>query len=119
MKNYIVFDLEWNQGEAPVTENGKTLIFEIIEIGAVKLNEKKEKVGEFSRLIKPQVFKQMHRITGKLIRAVIFEVCCEDLVDNLLEIIFVFMSPASVLTVSIKVLVDELIKVQFAHEFLY
>ncbi len=67
MKNYIVFDLEWNQGEAPVTENGKTLIFEIVEIGAVKLNEKKEKVGEFSRLIKPQVFKQMHRITGKLI----------------------------------------------------
>ena len=65
--NYIVFDLEWNQGEAPVTVNGKTLTFEIVEIGAVKLNEKREKIGEFSRLIKPQVHSQMHRITGKLI----------------------------------------------------
>ena len=65
--NYIVFDLEWNQGEAPVTVNGKTLTFETVEIGAVKLNEKREKIGEFSRLIKPQVHSQMHRITGKLI----------------------------------------------------
>ncbi len=66
-KNYIVFDLEWNQGNAPVTQNGKTLSFEIVEIGAVKLNENKEKIGEFSRLIKPQIHKHMHRITGKLI----------------------------------------------------
>lgn len=65
--NYIVFDLEWNQGDAPVTVEGKTLTFEIVEIGAVKLNENKEKIGEFSRLIKPQVHKHMHRITGKLI----------------------------------------------------
>ena len=62
-KNYIVFDLEWNQGDAAVVENGKTLVFEIVEIGAIKLNEKKEKVGEFSRLIKPRVYKQMHKIT--------------------------------------------------------
>ncbi len=67
MSNYIVFDLEWNQGEAPVTVGDKTLAFEIVEIGAVKLNEKREKIGEFSRLIKPQVHKEMHRITGKLI----------------------------------------------------
>ena len=67
MSNYIIFDLEWNQGEAPVTVDGKTLSFEIVEIGAVKLNEEKKKVGEFSRLIKPQIHKQMHKITGKLI----------------------------------------------------
>ncbi len=67
MRNYIVFDLEWNQGDAPVEKNGKMLNFEIVEIGAVKLNSKKEKIGEFSRLIKPQVHLQMHRITGKLI----------------------------------------------------
>ena len=67
MSNYIVFDLEWNQGDAPVTRDGKTLAFEIVEIGAVKLNEKREKTGEFSRLIKPQIHKHMHRITGKLI----------------------------------------------------
>ena len=67
MGNYIVFDLEWNQGEAPVTIDGKTLSFEIVEIGAVKLNEKRVKIGEFSKLIKPKVHKQMHKITGKLI----------------------------------------------------
>jgi inhibitor of KinA sporulation pathway (predicted exonuclease) len=67
MGNYIVFDLEWNQGDAPVTKDGKTLVFEIVEIGAVKLNEKREKIGEFSRLIRPQVHHHMHRITGKLI----------------------------------------------------
>ncbi len=67
MSNYIVFDLEWNQGDAPVTRDGKTLVFEIVEIGAVKLNEKREKIGEFSRLIKPQIHRHMHRITGKLI----------------------------------------------------
>jgi len=64
----VVFDLEWNQGDAPfVREDGKTLTFEIVEIGAVKLNENREKIGEFSRLIKPQVHTHMHRITGKLI----------------------------------------------------
>ena len=68
MGSYIVFDLEWNQGDAPyVSENGKELIFEIVEIGAVKLNEKREKIDEFSRLIKPGIFMQMHKITGKLI----------------------------------------------------
>ncbi len=67
MSNYIVFDLEWNQGDAPVTRDGKTIQFEIVEIGAVKLNNKMEKVDEFSRLIKPQVHRHMHRITGKLI----------------------------------------------------
>ena len=38
-----------------------------MEIGAVKLNENREKTGEFSCLIKPQVHRHMHRITGKLI----------------------------------------------------
>lgn len=67
MSNFIVFDLEWNQGEAPAEKDGKHLTFEIVEIGAIRLNENKEKTGEFSRLIKPQVHKQMHYITGKLI----------------------------------------------------
>ncbi len=68
MGNFIVFDLEWNQGDAPfVRSDGKVLTFEIVEIGAVKLNEKREKIGEFSRLIKPQIHTHMHRITGRLI----------------------------------------------------
>ena len=38
--NYIVFDLEWNQNPDGRKHPDSRLPFEIIEIGAVKLNEK-------------------------------------------------------------------------------
>ena len=64
--NYIVLDLEWNQ-----STNGQKEVpgipFEIIEIGAIKLDEEGNMVSEFSRLIKPSVYHEMHRITGDLI----------------------------------------------------
>lgn len=67
--DYIIFDLEWNQSSHPgeVDENGNTLPFEIVEIGAVKLNENRDMIGEFSELIKPQIYHEMHYITSKLI----------------------------------------------------
>jgi inhibitor of KinA sporulation pathway (predicted exonuclease) len=65
--NYIVFDLEWNQAADLKTKLANSLIFEIIEIGAVKLNENMEITGSFSELIKPKVFKRMNEITGELI----------------------------------------------------
>lgn len=67
--NYIIFDLEWNQSSHPggVDENGNALPFEIVEIGAVKLNENRDMIGEFSELIKPQIYYEMHYITSKLI----------------------------------------------------
>lgn len=67
--NYIIFDLEWNQssGSSKVDENGKILPFEIVEIGAVKLNENRDMVGEFSELIKPHIYSEMNYITSKLI----------------------------------------------------
>ncbi|MBQ4258679.1 MAG: exonuclease domain-containing protein [Lachnospiraceae bacterium] len=65
--NYIVFDLEWNQGNSRIEREVATLPFEIIEMGAVKLSPSGEDMGEFSQLIRPQVYKEMHRITGELI----------------------------------------------------
>ena len=67
--DYIIFDLEWNQSSHPgeVDENGNALPFEIVEIGAVKLNENRDMIGEFSELIKPQIYHEMHYITSKLI----------------------------------------------------
>ncbi|MBP3475721.1 MAG: exonuclease domain-containing protein [Lachnospiraceae bacterium] len=65
--NYIILDLEWNQSSTGKEEVSKILPFEIIEIGAIKLNSRREKTDEFSELIKPQVYHEMHRITGKLI----------------------------------------------------
>lgn len=65
--NYIVLDLEWNQSNTGLEETVSVLPFEIIEIGAVKLDDKGVIIGEFSQLIRPQVYREMHRITGKLI----------------------------------------------------
>lgn len=64
--NYIVFDLEWNQGGNTERET-ESLNFEIIEIGAVKMNAAKVMVSEFSRLVKPQVYHELHKITSRLI----------------------------------------------------
>ncbi len=63
MGNYIVFDLEWNQGEKKTEE----LQFEIVEIGAVRLNEQRQQTGTFSRLVKPQVYHEMFHITKDII----------------------------------------------------
>ena len=58
--DYIVFDLEWNQSPAGKKYSDERIPFEIIEIGAVKLNERREKTGEFRRLIRPQVYNWIH-----------------------------------------------------------
>ena len=66
--NIIVMDLEWNQNSAAKKERSPDKpIFEIIEIGAVKLNEDYEIVDKFSQLIKPQIYHTMHKITADLI----------------------------------------------------
>lgn len=64
--NYIILDLEWNQSTA-----GHDVLpgipFEIIEIGAIKLNDSGVMLSEFSQLIKPAVYHEMHQITSRLI----------------------------------------------------
>ncbi|MCR4651400.1 MAG: exonuclease domain-containing protein [Lachnospiraceae bacterium] len=65
--NYIIFDLEWNQCSAAQENRIEGLPFEIVEIGAVKLNSNREVISEFSQLIKPQVYREMHYITSKLV----------------------------------------------------
>lgn len=64
--NYIVLDLEWNQSSEKI-EQGCGLPFEIVEIGAVKLNRKMEIVDKFEELIKPQLYRNMHYMTSRII----------------------------------------------------
>ncbi len=64
--DYIIFDLEWNQSQAS-HKGEQNLLFEIVEIGAVKLNENRTMISEFSELIKPQIYHEMHYLTSKLI----------------------------------------------------
>lgn len=60
MKTYIVFDLEWNQSPQGKENSIEELPFEIIEIGAVKMDEQFRILSEYHRLISPKVYKQMH-----------------------------------------------------------
>lgn len=62
--HYIVVDFEWNQ---PLSYKSKSfrevedkLLFEIIEIGAVKLDSSFNVLGNFKQLIKPQYFTKLH-----------------------------------------------------------
>lgn len=64
--NYIVLDLEWNQGVENLKEENY-LNFEVIEIGATKLNNDRAIISKFSQIIKPQVHHELHNITSKLI----------------------------------------------------
>lgn len=64
---YIVLDLEWNQSNTGMEPEAERLPFEIIEIGAIKLNDDCVIMGEFSELVKPVVYHEMHHITSKLI----------------------------------------------------
>lgn len=67
MPNYIILDLEWNQSSAGKEKENTELPFEIVEIGAIKLDEKKNIIGEYSQLIKPQVYLKMHFMTKKIL----------------------------------------------------
>lgn len=59
-RTYIVFDLEWNQSSKIGDSRSMELPFEIIEIGAVKLDENLEKLDEFHAIIKPVLYKEIH-----------------------------------------------------------
>lgn len=56
--NEIVLDLEWNQAQMRGHEE-PGLTFEIIEIGAVRLDEHGNQTDSFSCLIRPCVYKEL------------------------------------------------------------
>jgi len=64
---YIVFDLEWNQSNTGLEREVETLPFEVIEIGAAKVNDNGVIIEEFSTLVKPRVYRELHHVTKGLI----------------------------------------------------
>lgn len=58
--NYIVIDLEWNQSPKGKEYENTKIPFEIIEIGAVKLDSSMNTLDEFCSMIKPNIYKEMH-----------------------------------------------------------
>lgn len=65
--NFIVLDLEWNQSNTGEEPEVKEMPFEIIDIGAIKLNDERVMIDEFNSLVKPVVYLHMHKITSKII----------------------------------------------------
>lgn len=66
--NYIVLDLEWNQSPLGKSGEVKSIPFEIIEIGAIKLSENLQILDEFHKLIKPQVYLEMDANVSEIVQ---------------------------------------------------
>ncbi|MBK1811511.1 exonuclease domain-containing protein [Clostridium sp. YIM B02505] len=70
--NYVIYDLEFNQKYIDFPEENPSsssrLPFEIIQIGALKLNERFETLSSFNALIKPEVYPNIHPYVEKLTR---------------------------------------------------
>lgn len=68
--NYIVFDLEFNQSfdfkTGSSAKSNPECPFEIIQIGAVKLNSSFKTIGHFNRYIKPVIYKRIHPYVEKI-----------------------------------------------------
>lgn len=68
--NYIVLDLEWNQPFSPKSKKRRTtgLDAEIIQIGAIKLNQDQKVQSEIKLTIRPKIYTVLHhqvrRLTG-------------------------------------------------------
>lgn len=62
--NYIILDMEWNQGYpgqmAYIGDTRQALTGEIIQIGAVKLNDAFEIVDRYVKLVKPVFYPKLH-----------------------------------------------------------
>lgn len=65
--DYIVLDLEWNQCPYGKHREDPRLPFEIIEIGAVKLDENYRRKSEFHEIIRPVIYKKLHHCTRSVI----------------------------------------------------
>ena len=66
--NYIVFDLEWNQPSSKSEKITDPFPFcgEIIQIGAVRLDEKFNITGTLNLMVKPVFYTKMHSVVKKL-----------------------------------------------------
>ncbi|MEF9990500.1 MAG: 3'-5' exonuclease [Romboutsia sp.] len=66
---YIVFDLEFNQGfnkELNKTMSNEKCPFEIVQIGAIKLDSHFNIIDTFNSYIKPEIYKDIHPFVGKI-----------------------------------------------------
>lgn len=65
--NYIVMDLEWNQRFPGAVSSKDTLNFEIIQIGAIKLDADLNQIDSFVQIIHPKLYKKLNPVVASVI----------------------------------------------------
>ncbi len=66
--NYIVLDLEWNQPRcnAEMVEEPVHLVGEIVQIGAVRMNERLSIKDELRLTVRPRYYRKLHRKVARI-----------------------------------------------------
>lgn len=75
--HYIVMDLEWNQCADGKEFSYKEVPFEIIQFGAVKLDEKFNIVSKYDRYVKPKLYRKLHYVVEEIL-----EITMEELMEQ-------------------------------------
>lgn len=83
--NYIVFDLEWNQCPDGKQHENPALPFEILEIGAIKLNKEKEIIDRFHEYVRPVVYPRLHPKTDEMLHFTMETLLAADPFDQVIE----------------------------------
>ncbi len=68
-QHYIIFDLEWNmagRNSRVPKEIAERMPYEIIEIGAVKLDANGQELGRFQAFIKPVVYRELNHFVARV-----------------------------------------------------
>lgn len=65
---YIVFDLEWNQPMDGKNSKERDLLFEILEIGAVKCDEHGTILDSYKQVVRPTVYHKINKYTAQMIQ---------------------------------------------------
>ena len=66
--NYIVLDLEWNQSPTGKKDEIQQMPFEIVEIGAVRLDENLRIQSTFQEIVRPSAYREMHFMCREITR---------------------------------------------------
>ncbi|MBC2399727.1 3'-5' exonuclease [Clostridium tetanomorphum] len=96
--NYIVFDLEFNQSYNSIEEN-KKCPFEIIQIGAVKLNKDLNIISTFNKFVKPELYTTINPYVEQITGITIDKVANSQSFEKIYNEFVYFLGEESILCV--------------------